>query len=125
MVSVKEVNNDPLRPMMAVARVHGLPSRGFLRLQLDRPMNPDFKVRVDLVDKHGQRFTVWENFGASYWGPRDDVWLGLDDFHVYFWGRCRDVPGFRPQDIDELQLRFYFAQANVPRTVRLSLMEPK
>jgi hypothetical protein len=123
--SVKAVNDDPLRPTMAIARVHSLPPRGFLRLQLDRPMDPSFKVRVDLVDKHGQRFTIWENFGASYWGPRNDVWLSFEDFHVYFWSRCTDHPDFHPQDIDELQLRFYFAKANDPRTVRLSLLEPK
>jgi hypothetical protein len=110
---------------MAIARVSGLPPRGFLRLQLDRPMGSDFRVRVDLVDRHGQRFTVWENLGASYFGPNDDVWLNLEDFHIYFWGRCSEHPVFRPQDVEEIRLRLYFARANDPRLIRLSFVQKR
>ena len=122
---VQAVDDDPLRPTMAIARVRGLPAHAFLRLQTDRPMDPSFKVRVDLVDKRDQRFTIWENFGASYWGPRDDVWLSLDDFHVYFWGRCTEAPVLHAEEIREIRLRFYFAKADDRRTVRLTLFEPK
>ena len=115
--------DDPLRPPVAIARVRGLPRQGFLRLQLDRPMDSDFKLRVDLVDGQGQRFTIWENFGASYFGPRDDVWLNLDDFHIYFWSRCSDHPIFRPKEIKEVRLRPYFARAHDPRLIRLSLWQ--
>ena len=122
-VSAVAAGGDPLRPAMAVAGVNALPARGFLRLQLDRPMGPDFKVRVDLVDRSGQRFTIWENLGASYFGPSDDVWLNLEDFHVYFWGRCRQDPAFRAQEVDEILLRFECARANEPHVVRLSLLK--
>lgn len=123
--SVTKLNNDPLSPTMAIARVRGLPLRGFLRLQLDCPMDAGFRVRVDLVDRQGQRFTVWENLGASYFGPSDDVWLNLDDFHIYFWGRCSERPDFRPQDIDEIRLRFFFARAHDPRLIRLSFVQKR
>jgi hypothetical protein len=117
--------NDPLRPTMAIARVRGLPPHGFLHLQLDRPMDASFRVRVDLVDRSGQRFTIWENCGASYFEPRDEAWLNLDDFHVYFWGRCSENPVFRPKDVDQIRLRFYFSRANDPRMIQLSLWQPR
>jgi hypothetical protein len=123
--SVTRLNDDPLWPTMAIARVSGLPPSGFLRLQLDRPMDADFRVRVDLVDRHGQRFTVWENLGASYFGPNDDVWLNLEDFHIYFWGRCSEHPVFRPQDVEEIRLRLYFARVNDPRLIRLSFVQKR
>jgi hypothetical protein len=124
-VSVTQLNRDPLFPAMAIARVNGLPPRGFLRLQLDRPMDSAFGVRVDLVDHQGQRFTVWENLGASYFGPSDDVWLNLEDFHIYFWGRCSAHPVFRPQDVEEIRLRLYFTRANDQRSVRLSYWQAR
>jgi hypothetical protein len=122
-VSSAKSHNDPLSPTIALAKIDGLPLRGFLRLQLDRPMDSDFKMRVDLVDRQGQRFTVWENLGASYFGPRDDVWLNLEDFHIYFWGRCSKRPVFCPADVDEIRLRPYFARANDVRRIRLSLVQ--
>jgi hypothetical protein len=119
-MSVTTLNNDPLQPTMAIARVRGLPPRGFLRLQLDRPMEAGLKVRMDLIDRLGQRFTIWENLGASYFGRSDDVWLNLADFHIYFWGRCSEHPDFRAQDIEEIRLRCNFMRANDPRMIRLS-----
>ena len=124
-VSATKMANDPLWPTMAIARVRGLPPRGLFHLQMDRTMNSDFGVRVDLVDRKGQRFTIWENYGASYFEPREDVWLNLNDFHVYFWGRCSEHPILRPQDVDEIRLRLYFAQANDPRLIRLSLWQAR
>jgi hypothetical protein len=122
---VTKAENDPLLPTMAVAGIKGLPPHGFLRLRLDQPVDSGFRVRVDLVDRKGQRFTIWENLGANYYGPGDDVWLNLEDFHVYFWGRCSDRPVFHPEAVEEIQLRFYIARPNDPRTVKLTLMEPR
>ena len=58
----------------------------------------------------------WMNWGnGSVFGrisdkaispPRRELWLNLNDFHVYF-GVCSTSPEFRPKEIRELQLRFY------------------
>jgi hypothetical protein len=119
------IENDPLEPTLAAARLDGLPSEGFLRLHLDRPMGREAAVRLDLIDDQQQRFTIWENFGVDYYGSRDDVWLNLKDFHIYFWGPCSENPQFNPAGVRELQLRFYFAKANDPLAVTLSLLTPK
>jgi hypothetical protein len=123
--SLKNLNNDPLFPPVAIARVKSLPQQGFLRLQLDRPMDSDFGIRIDLIDAHGQRFAIWENLGASYFGPRDDVWMNLEDFHIYFWGRSSDHPILSPQNVEEIRLRFYFTRANESRSIRLSFLQPR
>ena len=119
------IENDPLQPTLAAARLDGLPSAGFLRLHLDRPMGREAKVRLDLIDDRQQRFTIWENFGVDYYGSKNDVWLNLKDFHIYFWGPCSENPQFDPARVRELQLRFYFAKANDPLAVRLSFLTPK
>jgi hypothetical protein len=119
------IENDPLAPTLAAARLDGLPGEGFFRLQLDRPMGRDAKVRLDLIDDRQQRFTIWENFGVDYYGARDDVWLNLKDFHIYFWGPCSKDPRFDPARVRELQLRFYFAKANDPLTAALSFLVPR
>ena len=116
---------DPLVIPVASAALNGLPPHGFIRLQLDRPMSREVRVRADLIDDQGQRFTIWENCGASYFQPADDVWLNLEDFHIYFWGRCTEDPRFHPERIREIQLRFYFAKTNDPVKVRLSFMRQK
>jgi hypothetical protein len=122
---VTETTNDPLRPTMAVAAIKGLPADGFLRVKLDRPMNKDAALRVDLVDRAGQRFTIFENFGVSYLRPSSEVWLNFKDFAVYFWGRCTESPRFRPEKIEEIQLRFFVAKTTMPMEVSLSIMRPK
>jgi hypothetical protein len=119
------IENDPLEPTLAAARLDGLPSEGFLRLRLDRPMGREAKVRLDLIDDRQQRFTIWENFGVDYYGSKDDVWLNLEDFYIYFWGPCGQNPQFDPARVRELQLRFYFSKPDDPLEVRLSLLEPK
>jgi hypothetical protein len=123
-VFVDALHRDPLQPTIAVARIDGLPSHGFLRLQLDRPMDSVFQVRLDLVDRKGQRFAIWENLGASYFGPRDDLWLNLEDFGIYFWGRCTESPRLRPEQVEEIRLRCYFNRANEPRVIRWSFVQP-
>jgi hypothetical protein len=120
------LERDPLRAKLAVAAVAGLPREGFIRLQLDRPMSREFGVCVDFVDRQGQRFTIWENFGVSYYEPKStDVWLNLADFHPYFWGRCMADPTFRPEDVEEIQLRFYLNRVHDPRQITLTVMVPK
>jgi len=122
--SVDAPNRDPLQPAVAVARVDGLPAHGFLHLKLDQPMDSNFQVRVDLVDRKAQRFVIWENFGATYFGLRDDVWLNLEDFGIYFWGRCTESPILDPAHVEEIRIRCYFNRANDPRVIRLSLLQP-
>jgi hypothetical protein len=119
------VENDPLQPTMAVARLNGLPAEGFIRMHLDRPMDRNTQVRVDLVDDAGQRFCIWENFGRSYARPWEDVWLNLRDFGLYIWSRATSRPEFRPERVREIQLRFYFAQAKDPIEVGFTLMRAK
>lgn len=116
------VEQDPLEPPMASARLDGLPPAGFIRLQLSRPMDARAAVRVDLLDEDGQRFTIWENFGRSYFLQSPEVWLNLRDFGVYFWGRTREDPGFHPERVREIQLRFYFTQPNDPLDLNLDFM---
>jgi hypothetical protein len=84
-VFVDALHRDPLQPTIAVARIDGLPPHGFLRLQLDRPM---------------------------------------DDFGVYFWGRCTESPRLRPEQVEEIRLRCYFNRADEPRVIRWSFLQP-
>jgi hypothetical protein len=121
-VWTNSVINDPLEPQIAAAGLRGLPKKGFLRIELSRPMSRDFSLRVDLVDKQGQRFAVWENFGVSYFRPASDVWLNLNDFGAYFWGRCTDNPQFHPENVEEIQIRFYLSKPNDPVDIALSFM---
>lgn len=107
---------DPFYPPMAIASLHGLPREGFLVVKPDR-VPTDLVARVDFVDTAGQRFTIWENLGQSYTAPRKDLWLNLHDFHVYFWGHCTDDPRFRPENVRQMQLRFYFLR--VPSAIGL------
>ena len=122
---IARVENDPREPPMAIAALRGLPKQGFIRMNLSRSMDATLGVRVDLVDKRGQRFSIWENFGMNYYRPSREVWLSLDDFHAYFWGRCAEDPRFHPSDIREIQLRFYFTKPADPVSVQLSLMSPR
>lgn len=122
---IERENTDPLAPTMAVAGVDGLSATGFLRLQLDKPMTKDRKVLVVLVDDRGQRYSIWENFGADYYGSRSDIWLNLEDFHADFWGPCSADYQFRPARIREVHLRFYLDDPNDPVKVGLSVLRAK
>jgi hypothetical protein len=116
---------DPLYPPMAIAALSGLPRDGFLVVKPDHTMNADLAVRVDLVDKKGERFTIWENFGQSYSAPRRNLWLNLHDFHAYFWGRCPDGSSFHPGDVREMQLRFYSSVAGAAIRLDFSLAQAR
>lgn len=118
---------DPLRARLAVAAIAPLPAQGFLCVQLDRPMGRDFAFCVDLLDRDGQRFTIWENFGVSYFEQHStEYWLNLADFHIYFWGRCTADPTFHPERIEEIQLRTYnLSPQDRPREITISLMVPR
>lgn len=110
--SIGAVKGDPLAPTYAVAAVEGVPNgTQFLRVKLDRPMSNDAFLRLDLVDTDGQRFTIWENLGNVYGETSSEVWLGLADFHPYFWSKA--VPGerrLRPEKVREVHLRVYLPQ---------------
>jgi hypothetical protein len=107
--SMGAANSDPMAPTYAVAAVEGVPKGAqFLRVKLDRPMSNDAFLRVDLVDTDGQRFTIWENLGNVYGETSTEVWLGLADFHPYFWSKA--VAGerrLRPEKVKEVHLRAY------------------
>jgi hypothetical protein len=122
---IEESSDDPLAPPAAVAAVDGIPRADFLRLQLDRPMSRDCKVLVVLVDDRGQRYSIWENFGADYYGSRSDVWLNLQDIHADFWGPMSADYAFRPERIREVHLRVYLKKSNDPVGVALSLLRAK
>jgi len=110
--SVGAATGDPLAPTYALAAVAGVPEGAqFLRVKLDRPMSNDAFLRVDLVDTDGQRFTIWENLGNVYGETSSEVWLGLADFHPYFWSKA--VPGerrLRPEKVREVHLRVYLGK---------------
>ena len=122
---IEHPNTDPLAPTMAVAGVQGLPATGFLRLQLDKPMTKSRKVLVVLVDDRGQRYTIWENFGADYFGSRSDIWLNLEDFHADFWGPCSANYRFEAGRVREVQLRLYLDEPGDKVEVRLTLLRAK
>ena len=110
----------------AVGGVGPLPANGFIRLELERPFGKDFAVGVHLVDRRGQRFTIWENLGVSYFNSKvPEVWLNLRDFQIYFWGRCTETPVFKPEEVEELHFWFLGNQAEDPRTVKFSVMVPR
>jgi hypothetical protein len=98
-----------MAPTYAVAAAEGVPKGAqFLRVKLDQPMSNDAFLRVDLVDTDGQRFTIWENLGNVYGETSTEVWLGLADFHPYFWSKA--VAGerrLRPEKVKEVHLRAY------------------
>jgi hypothetical protein len=122
---VEKESTDPLFPAMAVASIKGLPAFGFIRLLLDKPMTKDRKVLVVLVDDRGQRYTIWENFGADYYGSRSDIWLNLEDFHADFWGRMSADYQFRPERIREVHLRLYLETPMDKVGVKLTLLRAK
>lgn len=110
----------PLHPPMLVMPVAGLPGRGeseFVRLRVENFMGDPVGTRVDLIDRHGQRFTIVENLGRLRDEPPGAVvWLRLRDFHPWVFGNT--VPGARinPADIREVQLRF-FGLSDAPELV--------
>jgi hypothetical protein len=105
--------NDPLAPTYALAAIQGVPEGArFLRLRLDRPMERDAYVRVDLVDDDGQRFTIWENLGMVYGETSRDVWLGIADFHPYLWSKAKAGDRrLRPEKVREIGLRVYLRKS--------------
>ena len=119
------VENDPLRQTLAVARIAGLPKTGFIYLKTNRPMTADFYVRVDLLDRQGQRFAIWENLGVSYYGPQNEAWLNLEDFQHYIWTGVTTNPRLDPTQVEEIQLRFYFKKANDPVEVEVEIRQPR
>lgn len=124
---LKERQGDPRFPPMAVTRIDGLPAaRGaFLRVRAPNLMAREVSVRVDLVDRFGQRFTIAEELGQNRFEPDyTETFLGYDDLHTYAWGSYRRNQIFRPEDIREIQLRFYGAPGSAPAELQLDVVAP-
>ena len=103
-------NHDPLVSTYALAAVTEVPKGArFLRVQMDRSMDASAYLRVYLGDKHGQRFTIWENLGRVYGDEASrELWLALEDFHPFAWSQT--ITGQRRlkvDDIREISLRLY------------------
>jgi len=112
--TVRRGQTDPRLPPMAVTRVHGLPEieDGFLRVRIGESEKYVGSVRVDLVDRFGQRFSVAESLGQNRFRPdAHETFLAYKDLHLYAWGRCTRQPRFNPRDVREIQLRFFPEQA--------------
>jgi hypothetical protein len=120
---VTDRNVDPLSPPMAIARLpEGLPAarNGYLRVQVRDARDHPAAVRVDAIDRDGQRFSIVENLGrTSGVNTGDTVWLAYVDFHPWVFGRCRPGAKFDPARMREIQLRFYGAGAAKQFRVRL------
>jgi hypothetical protein len=94
--------------MAAISLAKGLQGFTHLRVSSRRLLPQAVSVRVDLVDKTGRRFTIWENLGrARGQGPDDPIWMALADFHPFAWGVLDRHRRLRPEEIREVQLRFY------------------
>jgi hypothetical protein len=117
--SLQKESPWPAQPPMAVTEVSGLPASGFLRLKADRILGDDLIVRVDAIDKEGQRFAVYEFGGLNYFQPSSEAWLNMADFNHFGWGKFGPQLRFDPGAVRELQLRFY---AKIPlSSVRITL----
>lgn len=117
--------DHPMRPPSAVVRLRGLPEDGFLLVRADQLLKPWRRVRVDLFDDRGQRYTQWENGGLDYHGDGSEMWLSLRDFHIYFWGVTTEDYRFDPKRIVEMQLRFYLSDVDDEMEVTVELATPR
>lgn len=115
----------PLQPPGAVAGVQGLPGDGFLRVTTDQEFQVFRRVRLDLIDDRGQRFTIWENGGFDYQGDRRELWLSFEDLHLYFWGRATPRPRFDPTRIVQLQIRVYAPNTAEEIPIWIEVAQPK
>ncbi len=115
----------PMQPPSVAVRLQGLPEDGLLLVRADQPLVPWRRVRVDLFDDRGQRYTQWENGGMDYHGDGSEMWLSLRDFHIYFWGVTTADYRFDPKRIVELQLRFYLYDPEDEMSVTVELATPR
>jgi hypothetical protein len=125
---VEGSQTDPRFPPMAITRVDGLPqvAGGFLRVRFPEKLGTITAMRVDLVDKHGQRFAIGENFGRNRIdSDAREVLLAYRDFSIYPFGRCLRRPDFRPEDVREIQLRFYPSPGADKCAVQLDVIAPQ
>jgi len=100
--------DDPEHPPMAALRLaEGL--QGYTHLRVTQRVQSGLaSMRLDLVDLHGSRFTIWEHFGRRpEQASGDPIWLALADFHPFSWGNFDGRRRLRPADIREIHLRFY------------------
>jgi hypothetical protein len=126
---VTDRNVDPLSPPMAIAQLpEGLPAarNGHLRVQVRDASGRPAAVRVDVIDRDGQRFSIVENLGRTPdVNTGDTVWLAYADFHPWVFGRCRAGAKFDPTRMREIQLRFYGAEAGKQFQVRVDAADFK
>lgn len=115
----------PMQPPSVAVRLAGLPEDGLLLVRSNQPLVPWRRVRVDLFDDRGQRYTQWENGGMDYHGDGSEMWLSLRDFHIYFWGVTTADYRFDPKRIVELQLRFYLYDPADEMAVTVDLATPR
>jgi len=116
---------DPEFPPIAAAKVSGgLPDLGWIRVAV-RELGPvGVRVRVDLVDEEGRRFTQWENMGEVRGLPANAPrWLNLLDFHPYAWGKLDKQRRLIPAKVREIQLRFYAPKGPTMVDVELGLSD--
>jgi hypothetical protein len=124
---VNRLDDDFIYPPQAIARVSGLPQKALLRLQLDRAMTRQESLRVDLLDTEGRRFTIFEALGRSYFEPSEEqtsVWLALEDFHPFFWGKITSQRRLVPIEVVEVQVRPMLAEGH-SLTVRIDVCTPQ
>jgi hypothetical protein len=125
--NVRGPATNATQPPMAIAAIDGLPrvKDGFLRLRVPEEFSDSMNIRVDLVDKRGQRFCVAENFGMNWLRPEPGlIYLSYEDFHIYQWGRCTDDPFFDPAAVREIQLRFFPSRTGGRIGVQLDVVSP-
>jgi hypothetical protein len=124
---VTDRNIDPLSPPMAIAKLpDGLPAarNGHLRVQVRDTSGHPASVRVDVIGRDGQRFSIVENLGRTPGAETGDtLWLAYADFHPWVFGRCRPGAKFDPARMREIQLRFYGAEAGKQFRVRLDAVD--
>ena len=119
-------STDPRLPPTAITKLDGLPEGddAFLRLRYLKGSSSAGGIRVDLVDDLGQRFSVAENLGRSWYRSRpNEVLFSYQDFNLYAFGRISERPVFRPEAIREIQLRFYPVVQLADYRVRLDVVK--
>ena len=103
-----EDNGDPLAPPLAASIIQGLPRDGFIRLErVPGGAGGPFRVRVDLIDDIGERYSIWEEAGVPFDAAGKDSWLRLGDMSPFFWGKCVPAKQYDSSRIREIQLRIY------------------
>jgi hypothetical protein len=98
-------DTDPSWRAVAVCKVNGLPQNGWLQIESDRGLSTiGFDVNVQCIDRYGQAWNIYENFGNDYFFPGTVKWLRLSDLLPKFFGNVRGQLQMNPAEIREIQL---------------------